>query len=88
MTKTSSETRFRQAAEAEGGMPISAGARVAHVRLAIDSGRAVVVELSGVPEASRTALIAEIKELVRKASVRSTNPDTQAASKPVSSDSL
>jgi len=78
MTTTSSETLFRQAAQAEDGISISAGARVAHVRLAIESGRAIVVDLTGVPEAARTALIAEIKDLVQKAVVPS--PARQPAS--------
>ena len=70
MTPTTSESLFRQAAEAEGGMPVSAGARVAHVRLAMESGRAVTFDLSGVPEDKRPAVVAEIKELVNRASVR------------------
>ena len=37
MTHTSEE-RFRQAAEAEGGVPVSAGARIAHVRMAVEAG--------------------------------------------------
>jgi hypothetical protein len=77
MQSTSSETLFRQAAEAEGGMSISAGARVMHVRLAVESGRAVVVDLSGVPEDNRTALITEIKDLVHKASLRAASADTR-----------
>src|SRR5438128_2567733 len=50
MTNPSMEQLFRQAAEAEGGMSVSAGARVAHVRLALESGRAISVDLSEVPE--------------------------------------
>ena len=51
------EERFRQAAEAEGGEPISAGARIAHVRMACVEGRPpplFYVDLSGIPE-NRTA---------------------------------
>jgi hypothetical protein len=77
----SSDQLFRQAAEAENGMPISAGARIAHVRLAIESGRTVVVDFSGVPEDRRPALLAEIKELVNKASAQKTCSDTQPTSK-------
>jgi hypothetical protein len=70
MTHASREELFRQAAEAEGGMPVSAGARVIHVRLAVESGRAFYVDLSGVPEDKRPALVAQIKELVNQASAR------------------
>jgi hypothetical protein len=81
MTDTAAENLFRKAAEGEGGTPISAGARVAHVRLAIDSGRAVVVDLAGVPEDHRAALITEIKELVRTATARTQAGRVPAASK-------
>jgi hypothetical protein len=77
MKHTTAEQRFRRAAEAEGGAPISAGARVAHVRLAIESGRAIVVDLAGVPEEQRSTLIADIKELVRKASERSSTGEAE-----------
>jgi len=70
MTRVTSEERFRQAAEAEGGMPISAGARVAHIRMAVESGRMFYVDLSGVPEDERPGLVAEIKALVERAGVR------------------
>ena len=68
MTHSSSKELFRQAAEAEGGMPISAGACIAHVRMAVESGRALLVDLSAVPEDKRPAVVAEIKELVNRAS--------------------
>jgi hypothetical protein len=70
MTSVTSEERFRQAAEAEGGMPISAGALVAHVRMAVESGRMFYVDLSGVPEDERPGVVAEIKALVERASIR------------------
>ena len=56
---------FRQAAEAEGGMPVSAGARVGHLRRAMQTGRGMFVDLSRIPEDQRAAAIAEIKEVVR-----------------------
>jgi hypothetical protein len=68
MTDLSPEELFRKAAEAEGGMPVSAGARLAQVRQAVESGRAFYVNLSAVPEDKRPALIAEIQELVARAS--------------------
>ncbi len=71
MTNPSTEHLFQQAAEAEGGMSVSAGARVAHVRLALESGRAITVDLSQVPEDSRSALVKVIREMVRLASGRS-----------------
>jgi hypothetical protein len=67
MTQLSSDELFRQAAEAEGGMPVSAGARMAHMRMALVSGRALYVDLSGIPEDKRPALVIEIKELVNRA---------------------
>lgn len=59
---------FRQAAEAEGGMSISAGARVAHIRSALQSGQALYVDLSLIAEDSRAAVADEIVELVQRAS--------------------
>jgi hypothetical protein len=70
MTPVSSESLLRQAMEQEGGMPVSAGARLAHVRLAAASGRALTLDLSDVPEQQRASLIAEIKAMVEKASSR------------------
>jgi hypothetical protein len=67
MTNTSPEELFRQAAEVEGGMPLSAGARVVHLRSAVESGHACYIDLSGVPEEKRPAVMAEIKELVNRA---------------------
>ena len=66
MTHLSSEELFRQAAEAESGMPVSAGLRLAHIRLAVESGRAFYVDLSAVPEDKRPLVKAEIKELVNR----------------------
>lgn len=66
MTNTTDE-RYRQALEAEDGQPVSAGARVAHVRDALAAGRAYYVDLSAVPEDKRGALIAELDALVRRA---------------------
>lgn len=82
MTHASSEELFRQAAEAENGMPVSAGARVAHLRSALASGRAFYVDLSGVPEDQRPALVAEIKELVQQASGPTSHKDLKPASDP------
>jgi hypothetical protein len=67
MTHAVSEERFRQAAEAEGGSPVSAGARMSHVRMAVEAGRVFYVDLSSVPENERPAVIAEIKALVDRA---------------------
>lgn len=49
-------------------MAVSAGARVAHVRIAVESGRAFYIDLSAVPEGKRPAVVAEINELVKRAS--------------------
>jgi hypothetical protein len=58
---------YRKALEAEDGQPVSAGARLSHVRDALASGRAFYADLSGVPEDKRRTLIAELSELVRRA---------------------
>lgn len=73
MPPTSPDELFRQAAEAEGGQPISAGASVAHMRTALESGRALYLDLSGVPGDQRAALVAQIQELVTRAGGRSSN---------------
>lgn len=70
MTPASSEERFRAAAEAEGGEPVSAGARIFHVRTAMESGRVFYVDLSSLPEDARPPVIAEIRELVDRALAR------------------
>jgi hypothetical protein len=75
MTNPVTEQMFRHAAEAEGGMTVSAGARIAHVRLALESGRAVTVDLSQVPEDLRSSVVAVIREIVNLAAGRSTKPD-------------
>jgi hypothetical protein len=82
MPHTSSDELFRKAAEAEGGMPVSAGARVAHVQLALQSGRAFHIDLSAVPEDKRSAVIAEIGELVKRASTGTKPGSPQPATDP------
>lgn len=64
---TNATDPYRAALEAEGGQTISAGARVAHVREALASGRAYYADLSTVPEEKRSALIVELNEMVRRA---------------------
>ena len=70
MTNQSTDHLFRQAAESEGGMAVSAGARVAHVRLAVESGRAVTVDLTQVPEDLRSSLIELIRDMVKLTAAR------------------
>jgi hypothetical protein len=70
MTHASQSELFRRAAEAEGGMPVSAGARISHVRAAISAGRALYVDLSDVPEDARAELVEEIQAVVNRASTR------------------
>jgi hypothetical protein len=38
-------------------MTVSAGARIVHLRLALESGRAITVDLSQVPEDLRSSLL-------------------------------
>jgi hypothetical protein len=82
MNGTSSQDLFRQAAEAEDGMPSSAGARVAHVRAAVQSGRALYVDLSAIPDDKRGPVVAQITELVKRASASATQPQSPAPSEP------
>ena len=70
MTQANSNETFRQAAEEEGGLSVSAGGRVVHARSAVNSGRAFYVDLAGVPEDDRPAIISAIKELVSRAGSR------------------
>ncbi len=44
-------------------MSVSAGARVAHLRLALVSGRVITINLLQVPEDRRSALVAQMREL-------------------------
>jgi len=67
MTDRPTADPYIQALLAEDGQPVSAGARMSHVRDAIASGRAYYIDLSTVPEHKRVALIAELNELVRRA---------------------
>src|SRR5690349_11484415 len=67
---SSSDDRFRDAAEAEAGMAVSAGARASHVQMGIETGRVFYVDLSRLPEDERPAVIAEIKGLVDRAIAR------------------
>jgi hypothetical protein len=70
MPRDPSEKRFRDAAQAEDGMPVSAGARIVHVRTAAEAGRVFYVDLSTLPEEDRPAVIAEIKAVVNRAVTR------------------
>ena len=67
MARNASEKRFRDAAEAEGGMPVSAGARIVHVRTAAEVGPVFYVDLSTLPEEDRPAVIEEIRAVVSRA---------------------
>src|SRR5262249_26058114 len=71
MTNPSTESLFRQAAEAEGGMTVLAGGRIAHVNLALESGRAITIDLSQVSENLRASLVGVIREIVRLTTERS-----------------
>lgn len=58
---------FRKAAEAENGMPVSAGARLSHVAAARASGRVVELDLSEVPADDRPDVLAAIQDLIGRA---------------------
>lgn len=81
MTHTTPDDRFRELAEMEDGSPVSAGARAAHERAHVSAGRGLFLDLSTIPEPLRPAVIAELKEVVRKAmatSPQSTAPQPQS----------
>jgi hypothetical protein len=86
MAPTSTDELFRKAAEAEGGMPVSAGARESHIRLAIEGGRSFHVDLTGVPPDRRARVVAEIKDLIKRAS-ETPAPNQRDSSKDVSTNS-
>ena len=79
MSNATAEQLFRQAAIAEDGMTASAGARVAHVRLALESGRAITIDLSQVPEHLRSALVAKMREMAKQAATESQDSDQLAS---------
>ena len=79
MSRTISDERFRHAAEAEGGIPVSAGARTAQARMAVEAGRMFYVDLSSVPDDARPGVVAEIKALVQRASARIAGETTEPA---------
>lgn len=67
MTHPAASDPFRQAAEAEGGMPVSAGARLCHGRATVGASRTIHIDVSGVPDDGLPALVAEIEKLVSRA---------------------
>ena len=60
-------------------MPVSAGARVAHVCSAVEAGRAFYVDLSAVPVDQRPTVVAQINELVQRASTSPLRKDLDRA---------
>lgn len=77
MTAVTPEERFRQLAELEAGSPVSAGGRMSHELANVTAGRGLYLDLTAVPEALRPAVVAELKEVVRKATVGATPTPTQ-----------
>ncbi len=59
-------------------MPVSAGAHLAHVRLAVALGCGFYVGLSAIPEETRPAVVAEIEEFVDRASGQSVRHGIQS----------
>lgn len=74
MTPTANDELRRRAMEAENGEWISAGARIVHIRAAVEGGRAVNVDLSRVPEGNRGVSIQQINELVQKYEATQVSP--------------
>jgi hypothetical protein len=73
MTHATPEERFRQLAEMEDGMPVSAGGRVSHEQAHVTAGRGVFLDLTAIPEAQRPAVVSELQEVIRKATVADTS---------------
>ena len=82
MTQNPPDDRYRKALEADDGEPVSAGARVAHVRAAAESGRSVQVDLSDVPAELRPSLLVEIRELIRERAARAAKSGQVSAGQP------
>lgn len=61
---------YRKAIESDDGKPVSAGARVAHLKAAEEAGRSVHFDLSDVPAELRPTLLVEIRELIRDHAAR------------------
>jgi len=82
MTERTRQELFRRAAEAENGLPVSAGARVSHVHLALATGRAFQIDLSGIPDEQRAAVISDIQQLVNQARAGSARPPASSPNPP------
>ena len=64
MADIPSDELYRKALEAEGGEPVSAGARVAHVRAAVQAGQSYNIDLSTVPQELRASVIDHIHKFI------------------------
>jgi hypothetical protein len=83
MNQSSPNDSYRKAMEADDGEPVSAGARVAHVKAAAEASRSVEFDLSDVPADLRPALLVEIRELIRERAARAAkSPHVGAAGRP------
>lgn len=82
MTQNPPNDLYRKAMETDDGEPVSAGARVAHVKAAAESGRSVQVDLSDVPAELRPALLVEIRELIRERAARAAKAGQVSAGQP------
>ena len=84
MVPIAPDDRFRAAAEAENGQPVSAGGRVAHESAWVTSGRGVYLDLTAVPEQLRGRILSDIQDLIRTAvgpsPARAETPSGQPAS--------
>ncbi|HEX4611009.1 MAG TPA: hypothetical protein VH092_22655 [Urbifossiella sp.] len=88
MTQNPPNDPYRKAMESDDGFPVSAGARMAHVKAAAEAGRSVQVDLSDVPAELRPALLVEIRELIQERAARAAKSPrvgvaTQPGDKPV-----
>ena len=88
MTPNTPSDAYRKAMEGDDGQPVSAGARVAHVKAAAEASRSVQLDLSDVPVELRPALLVEIRELIREhaaraARSRQVGPIARSDDKPV-----
>ena len=82
MAAITPDERFRQLAEMEAGSPVSAGARAAHEQAHLSAGRGLFLDLTAIPEPLRPAVIAELKEVVRKATGAASPQSTPSQPQP------
>jgi hypothetical protein len=62
---------YRMALESDEGDPVSAGARLAHIRASAEASKTAQFDLSAVPVELRPSLLVEIRELIQDRAAKS-----------------